>query len=123
MASVRVPSCARAWSRAPWVVAVAIAGPPGDPVTAADVSVARQKLGGGGVAVVSRVLPLGFRSLTASVAANAVPSSRRAQRDRRTASCARIERMGTGDGRRVGRPRAAQRPDSGLSPRDELLAA
>jgi len=31
--------------------------------------------------------------------------------------------MGTGGGRRVGRPRAAQRPDSGLSPRDELLAA
>ncbi|MET7883750.1 helix-turn-helix domain-containing protein [Streptomyces avermitilis] len=30
--------------------------------------------------------------------------------------------MGT-SGRRVGRPRAAQRPDSGLSPRDELLAA
>jgi AcrR family transcriptional regulator len=31
----------------------------------------------------------------------------------------------TGDrpGRRVGRPRAAQRPDSGLEPRDELLAA
>ncbi|MER6995916.1 TetR/AcrR family transcriptional regulator [Streptomyces sp. NPDC000410] len=26
-------------------------------------------------------------------------------------------------GRRVGRPRATQRPDSGLSPRDELLAA
>ena len=31
--------------------------------------------------------------------------------------------MGTTGGRRVGRPRAAQRPDSGLSPRDELLAA
>ncbi|MET7848139.1 TetR/AcrR family transcriptional regulator [Streptomyces avermitilis] len=30
--------------------------------------------------------------------------------------------MGT-SGRRVGRPRAAQRPDSGLSPRDELLTA
>ncbi|MFJ9965659.1 TetR/AcrR family transcriptional regulator [Streptomyces avermitilis] len=30
--------------------------------------------------------------------------------------------MGT-SGRRVGRPRAAQRPDSGLSPRDELLEA
>jgi AcrR family transcriptional regulator len=30
--------------------------------------------------------------------------------------------MGT-SGRRVGRPRAAQRPDSGLSPRDELLVA
>ncbi|WP_149823222.1 TetR/AcrR family transcriptional regulator [Streptomyces tailanensis] len=29
---------------------------------------------------------------------------------------------GTG-GRRVGRPRASQRPDTGLSPRDELLAA
>ncbi|MFE9094667.1 TetR/AcrR family transcriptional regulator [Streptomyces sp. NPDC007264] len=31
--------------------------------------------------------------------------------------------MGTGGGRRVGRPRVAQRPDSGLSPRDELLVA
>ncbi|MFG2787693.1 TetR/AcrR family transcriptional regulator [Streptomyces sp. NPDC048419] len=34
--------------------------------------------------------------------------------------------MGTpdaGGGRRVGRPRAAQRPDSGLQPRDELLTA
>ncbi|MGW1256860.1 TetR/AcrR family transcriptional regulator [Streptomyces sp. NPDC002513] len=31
--------------------------------------------------------------------------------------------MGTGGGRRVGRPRVARRPDSGLSPRDELLAA
>ncbi|MEU9285556.1 TetR/AcrR family transcriptional regulator [Streptomyces sp. NPDC048275] len=32
--------------------------------------------------------------------------------------------MGTGGGgRRVGRPRVAQRPDSGLSPRDELLDA
>lgn len=31
--------------------------------------------------------------------------------------------MGTTGGRRVGRPRAAQRPDSGLEPRDELLAA
>ncbi|MEU5276718.1 TetR/AcrR family transcriptional regulator [Streptomyces asoensis] len=31
--------------------------------------------------------------------------------------------MGTSSGRRVGRPRAAQRPDSGLSPRAELLAA
>ncbi|MFD1658024.1 TetR/AcrR family transcriptional regulator [Streptomyces caeni] len=31
--------------------------------------------------------------------------------------------MGTGGGRRVGRPRVAQRPDSGLSPRDELLLA
>jgi AcrR family transcriptional regulator len=31
--------------------------------------------------------------------------------------------MGSTGGRRVGRPRAAQRPDSGLSPRDELLAA
>ncbi|WP_028801596.1 TetR/AcrR family transcriptional regulator [Streptomyces sp. 142MFCol3.1] len=30
---------------------------------------------------------------------------------------------GAPGGRRVGRPRAAQRPDSGLSPRDELLAA
>ena len=30
---------------------------------------------------------------------------------------------GGGGGRRVGRPRAAQRPDSGLQPRDELLAA
>ncbi|MCD7441955.1 TetR/AcrR family transcriptional regulator [Streptomyces lincolnensis] len=29
----------------------------------------------------------------------------------------------TGAGRRVGRPRAAQRPDSGLEPREELLAA
>ncbi|OXY96240.1 TetR/AcrR family transcriptional regulator [Streptomyces diastatochromogenes] len=31
--------------------------------------------------------------------------------------------MGTGSSRRVGRPRAAQRPDSGLEPRAELLAA
>ncbi|MFF3460239.1 TetR/AcrR family transcriptional regulator [Streptomyces sp. NPDC002730] len=31
--------------------------------------------------------------------------------------------MGTTSGRRVGRPRAEQRPDSGLSARDELLAA
>ncbi|MEV6014091.1 MULTISPECIES: helix-turn-helix domain-containing protein [unclassified Streptomyces] len=31
--------------------------------------------------------------------------------------------MGTGGGRRVGRPRAAQRPDSGLTPRAELLDA
>ena len=31
--------------------------------------------------------------------------------------------MGTSSGRRVGRPRAAQRPDTGLSPRDELLTA
>ncbi|WP_217550345.1 TetR/AcrR family transcriptional regulator [Streptomyces sp. GbtcB6] len=31
--------------------------------------------------------------------------------------------MGTSSGRRVGRPRAAQRPDSGLEPRVELLAA
>ncbi|MBK3627871.1 TetR/AcrR family transcriptional regulator [Streptomyces asoensis] len=31
--------------------------------------------------------------------------------------------MGTSSGRRVGRPRAAQRPDSGLTPRAELLAA
>ncbi|MET9732337.1 TetR/AcrR family transcriptional regulator [Streptomyces sp. NPDC006458] len=31
--------------------------------------------------------------------------------------------MGTTGGRRVGRPRAAQRPDSGLPPREELLAA
>ncbi|MFD8302447.1 TetR/AcrR family transcriptional regulator [Streptomyces sp. NPDC059690] len=31
--------------------------------------------------------------------------------------------MGTTGGRRVGRPRAARRPDSGLSPRDELLTA
>ncbi|MFI9763535.1 TetR/AcrR family transcriptional regulator [Streptomyces sp. NPDC051963] len=31
--------------------------------------------------------------------------------------------MGTSRGRRVGRPRAAQRPESGLEPRDELLAA
>jgi AcrR family transcriptional regulator len=31
--------------------------------------------------------------------------------------------MGTGGGRRVGRPRVAQRPDSGLSPRAELRAA
>ncbi|MFI0965701.1 TetR/AcrR family transcriptional regulator [Streptomyces sp. NPDC021080] len=31
--------------------------------------------------------------------------------------------MGTGGGRRVGRPRAAQRPDSGLEPRAELLDA
>jgi len=31
--------------------------------------------------------------------------------------------MGTSSGRRVGRPRATQRPDSGLSPRDELLTA
>jgi AcrR family transcriptional regulator len=31
--------------------------------------------------------------------------------------------MGTTGGRRVGRPRAAQRPDSGLEPRAELLAA
>lgn len=30
---------------------------------------------------------------------------------------------GTGGGRRVGRPRATQRPDSGLSAREELLAA
>jgi AcrR family transcriptional regulator len=30
---------------------------------------------------------------------------------------------GAGQGRRVGRPRAAQRPDRGLSPRDELLSA
>ena len=30
---------------------------------------------------------------------------------------------GEGGGRRVGRPRAAQRPDCGLQPRDELLAA
>ncbi|PWI19627.1 TetR family transcriptional regulator [Streptomyces sp. Act143] len=31
--------------------------------------------------------------------------------------------MGTTGGRRVGRPRVAQRADSGLEPRDELLAA
>ncbi|MFF3449693.1 TetR/AcrR family transcriptional regulator [Streptomyces sp. NPDC002667] len=31
--------------------------------------------------------------------------------------------MGTDGGRRVGRPRAAQRPDSGLTPRAELLDA
>ncbi|GAB7107222.1 TetR/AcrR family transcriptional regulator [Streptomyces phaeofaciens JCM 4814] len=31
--------------------------------------------------------------------------------------------MGSSSGRRVGRPRAAQRPDSGLEPRAELLAA
>ncbi|MFK0112789.1 TetR/AcrR family transcriptional regulator [Streptomyces sp. NPDC091217] len=31
--------------------------------------------------------------------------------------------MGTSSGRRVGRPRAAQRPDSGLEPRAELLVA
>ncbi|MFD9391322.1 TetR/AcrR family transcriptional regulator [Streptomyces sp. NPDC060000] len=31
--------------------------------------------------------------------------------------------MGTSSGRRVGRPRAAQRPDSGLTPRAELLVA
>ncbi|MPY64127.1 TetR/AcrR family transcriptional regulator [Streptomyces spongiae] len=31
--------------------------------------------------------------------------------------------MGSTGGRRVGRPRAAQRPETGLSPRDELLAA
>lgn len=31
--------------------------------------------------------------------------------------------MGTSSGRRVGRPRAAQRPDSGLTPRAELLLA
>ncbi|MDQ0682711.1 MULTISPECIES: TetR/AcrR family transcriptional regulator [Streptomyces] len=31
--------------------------------------------------------------------------------------------MGTDSGRRVGRPRAAQRPDSGLAPRAELLVA
>ncbi|WP_328482919.1 TetR/AcrR family transcriptional regulator [Streptomyces sp. NBC_00377] len=31
--------------------------------------------------------------------------------------------MGTSSGRRVGRPRAAQRPDSGLAPRAELLLA
>ncbi|MFJ3671850.1 TetR/AcrR family transcriptional regulator [Streptomyces sp. NPDC090106] len=31
--------------------------------------------------------------------------------------------MGTSSGRRVGRPRAAGRPDSGLQPRDELLTA
>ncbi|MFD5818530.1 TetR/AcrR family transcriptional regulator [Streptomyces sp. NPDC127038] len=31
--------------------------------------------------------------------------------------------MGTGGGRRVGRPRAAQRPDSGMAPRAELLDA
>jgi AcrR family transcriptional regulator len=31
--------------------------------------------------------------------------------------------MGTTGGRRVGRPRAAKRPDSGLPPRDELLVA
>ncbi|MFJ9563167.1 TetR/AcrR family transcriptional regulator [Streptomyces fuscichromogenes] len=31
--------------------------------------------------------------------------------------------MGTSSGRRVGRPRAAQRPDSGLEPRAELLTA
>jgi AcrR family transcriptional regulator len=30
---------------------------------------------------------------------------------------------GAGQSRRVGRPRAAQRPDSGLEPREELLAA
>ncbi|GAA2647343.1 TetR/AcrR family transcriptional regulator [Streptomyces vastus] len=36
--------------------------------------------------------------------------------------CATIEGMGT-SGRRVGRPRAERRPDSGLSARDELLAA
>ncbi|MBA2812455.1 MULTISPECIES: TetR/AcrR family transcriptional regulator [Streptomyces] len=31
--------------------------------------------------------------------------------------------MGSSGGRRVGRPRAEQRPDRGMSPRDELLAA
>ncbi|RMB86680.1 TetR/AcrR family transcriptional regulator [Streptomyces shenzhenensis] len=31
--------------------------------------------------------------------------------------------MGTGSGRRVGRPRVVQRPDRGLQPRAELLAA
>ncbi|MGW0825893.1 TetR/AcrR family transcriptional regulator [Streptomyces sp. NPDC002845] len=34
-----------------------------------------------------------------------------------------MEHRGSSGGRRVGRPRAEQRPDSGLSPRDELLAA
>ncbi|MER5430395.1 TetR/AcrR family transcriptional regulator [Streptomyces sp. NPDC002588] len=34
-----------------------------------------------------------------------------------------MESSGGGGGRRVGRPRAAQRPDSGLEPRAELLAA
>lgn len=43
--------------------------------------------------------------------------------DRRPARCAGIARTGTGSGRRVGRPRAAQRPDSGRGPRAELLAA
>lgn len=37
--------------------------------------------------------------------------------------CATIGCMGTTTGRRVGRPRAEQRPDRGLSARDELLAA
>lgn len=38
-------------------------------------------------------------------------------------ACATIGRMGTTTGRRVGRPRAELRPDSGLSARDELLRA
>lgn len=40
--------------------------------------------------------------------------------------CARIEHMGSAGGtggRRVGRPRAGGRPESGLSPRDELRAS
>lgn len=37
--------------------------------------------------------------------------------------CATIACMSTTTGRKVGRPRAIKRPDSGLSARDELLAA
>jgi AcrR family transcriptional regulator len=44
------------------------------------------------------------------------------RRDRAAGVCATIGRMGT-TGRRVGRPRAEQRPESGLSARDELLGA
>jgi AcrR family transcriptional regulator len=38
-------------------------------------------------------------------------------------ACATIGSMSTTTGRRVGRPRATQRPDSGMSARDELLLA
>jgi AcrR family transcriptional regulator len=66
----------------------------------------RQKLGGSGFGAVARVLPLRYRVLTTG--------SRAALCDDHGVSMS---------GRRVGRPRAQQRPDSGLNPRQELLSA
>src|SRR5438067_114618 len=74
MASARLPCWARAWSRAPYVVAVAIGDLRLRVVSAGDrrsgesvfrpISVARQKLGGARVAGVARALPVGYRPLT-----------------------------------------------------------